>query len=65
MEKVDSKVSWPGFLAMASVVAFGVYKMRPERMKQIFIQTGSFVGILMVVFIALVKLKKIRDIKRK
>lgn len=46
---------------MTSAVAFGIFKMKPTRMKKMLIQNGSFLGILFVTLIALIKLKKIKD----
>ena len=52
-------------MAMASLVLFGVYKMKPSRVQKMFIQNGSFIGILLVSTIALIKIKKRLDIAKK
>ncbi len=51
---------------MALLVSLGVYKMRPSRVQRMLVQNGSFVGILFVAFIAVIKIKKrIEEAKKK
>ena len=52
-------------MAMASIVLFGVHKMKPSRVQKMFIQNGSFIGLMLVTLISLIKIKKrIDTVKR-
>ncbi len=50
---------------MASIVALGVYKMKPSKIQKMVIQNGSFVGLLIVSLIALIKIKKLIEESKK
>jgi hypothetical protein len=50
---------------MASLVSIGIYRMNPNRLKNMMVQNGSFVGILLVSLIALIKIKRQIDSARK
>lgn len=52
-------------MAMASIVLFGVHKMKPSRVQKMFIQNGSFIGLMLVTLIALIKIKKRLDIAKR
>ena len=43
---------------MAIVVGYGIKSMNPNRAKKMLIQNGCFTGIILLIVIALVKLKK-------
>lgn len=52
-------------MAMASIVIFGIYKMKPARIQKMMMHNGSFIGILLVSSIALIKIKKRIDLAKK
>lgn len=52
-------------MAMASILILGIYKMKPSRIQKMMMQNGSFIGILLVSSIALIKIKKRIDLAKK
>lgn len=52
-------------MGISSLVLFGVYKMKPSKFQKILISNGSFLGLLLVSSIALIKIKKRVELAKK
>ncbi len=57
-DKIDQRLSWNALLFMAVIVGYGVKSMKPSRVKKMFIQNGCFAGIILLIVVTLIKLKK-------
>ena len=49
------------FLIISSIILFGVYKIKPNKVKKMFISNSSFVMTLFIIFVTIVKIKKVQS----
>ena len=49
---------------MSGIVLFGVWRSRPNRIKQIIMENGCFGGMLLVIFVTIAKIGKIQAKQR-
>jgi hypothetical protein len=59
--RIDEKVSWTGFSILTGLVAWGIFSMKPSKVRKVLIQNGCFSGFLLVTVIALAKLRKLQQ----
>ena len=56
--QMNEKLAWKHVLGLAGVVCYGIMKTKTKKMGRILLYNGSVAGVLLVLVLILVKLKK-------
>ncbi len=62
---MDKKVNWTTLSVLFSLVTYGVFSVNMKKTKKILLQNGLFAGIVFILIISYVKLKRMKKKKSK
>jgi hypothetical protein len=51
-------MTWTKLSIIASFLFYGIYKMKPTKLKKMFLQNGSFMGVVLLALIVIIKILK-------